>query len=81
MQGNKMNGGWMGGEKGEWSNGQILILSKQEDKENKMENGREKKQRVSNPSNALDERGNGSKCSNVSLEIPESGRDAIRRRP
>ena len=30
-----MNGGWMDGEKGKWANGQILILSKQEDKENK----------------------------------------------
>jgi hypothetical protein len=37
MQGNKMNGGWMDGwlGKGGWANGQILILSKQEDKENK----------------------------------------------
>ena len=46
-----------------------------------MKSGREKKQRVSNPSNALDEWGNGSKCSYVRLIIPESGWDAIRRRP
>ena len=57
-----MNGGWMDGERGRWANGQILILSKQEGKRSKWENGREKKQLVSNPSN---ERGNGSKCSNV----------------
>ena len=46
-----------------------------------MKSGREKNRRVSNPSNAFDERGNGSKCSFVWLIIPKSGRDAIRRRP
>ena len=56
--------GWFG-EKGEWVNGQILILSKQEDKDNKWKVDEKKKQLVSNPFNTLDERGKGSKCSYV----------------
>ena len=56
MQGNKMKW-WMDvWGKGGMANGQNLILSKQEDKENKWKVDEKKKQQVSNPSSALDER-------------------------
>jgi hypothetical protein len=46
--------------KGRWANGQILIYESKKGK-----GGRGKKQQVSNPFHAMNERGNGSKCSNV----------------
>ena len=55
----------MDGDKGEWANGQILILSKQEDKDNKWKVDEIRNSVCPIRPMHFEAQGNGSKCSYV----------------